>query len=373
MTMTLAARAVARNAVRNAPGFPLRPDGPDRRSAESRTCLANRPGPILRQTHQKVQVAMFHATQGPAVGASPAPRIEVVASERVRPLPGTDPCAGRIHWAPGKSAWWFAHALGGVLAVTAFPSWSGLAVFLVLTGITICAGHSVGMHRLLIHRSFETSKPVEYLLVWLGVLVGMAGPFGMIRAHDMRDWHQRQANCPPHPSHGAGPLKDAWWQMHCEFRLAHPPVFEIEPEIAQDPVYRWMERLWWAQQLPVALALFALGGWGWVLWGVSLRIVVSLTGHWAIGHAAHKGGQQDWTIDGLPVQGYNLPGFGPITFGENWHGNHHAFPHSARLGVLPGQSDPGFRLIQALDWLGLASGIRLPHSAPPRPGLRRLD
>ncbi|MBV6638983.1 MAG: hypothetical protein KI788_24110 [Mameliella sp.] len=157
---------------------------------------------------------MFHATQGPAVGASPAPSVEVVASERVRPLPGTDPCAGRIHWAPGKSAWWFAHALGGVLAVTAFPSWSGLAVFLVLTGITICAGHSVGMHRLLIHRSFETSKPVEYLLVWLGVLVGMAGPFGMIRAHDMRDWHQRQANCPPHPSHGAGPLKDAWWQMH---------------------------------------------------------------------------------------------------------------------------------------------------------------
>ena len=35
------------------------------------------------------------------------------------------------------------------------------------------------------------------------VTPGMAGPFGMIRAHDMRDWHQRQTVCPPHPSHGA--------------------------------------------------------------------------------------------------------------------------------------------------------------------------
>ncbi|MCF2872779.1 hypothetical protein L0664_17055 [Octadecabacter sp. G9-8] len=37
-----------------------------------------------------------------------------------------------------------------------------------------------------------------------GVLVGMARPLGMIRQHDMRDWHQRQTKCPPHPSHRAG-------------------------------------------------------------------------------------------------------------------------------------------------------------------------
>lgn len=30
-----------------------------------------------------------------------------------------------------------------------------------------------------------------------------------------------------------------------------------------------------------------------------------------------------------------------LTFGENWHGNHHAFPHSAQLGVEAGQADPG--------------------------------
>jgi stearoyl-CoA desaturase (delta-9 desaturase) len=120
-----------------------------------------------------------------------------------------------------------------------------------------------------------------------------------------------------------------------------------------------------AQQLPLALLLFILGGWAWVLWGISLRIWASLTGHWMVGHFAHRGGHQGWYIAGLPVQGYNLRGLGLLTFGENWHGNHHAFPHSAKLGIERGQSDPGFLLIRILALLGLAGNIRLPASAPP--------
>ena len=124
-----------------------------------------------------------------------------------------------------------------------------------------------------------------------------------------------------------------------------------------------------AQQLPLAVLLFAPGGWAYVLWGISLRIWVSLTGHWMIGHFAHKSGHQGWRVADLPVQGYNLRGLGLLTFGENWHGNHHAFPHSAKLGVERGQSDPGYWLIRILAALGLAHNIRLPGSEPPRAGL----
>jgi fatty-acid desaturase len=109
-----------------------------------------------------------------------------------------------------------------------------------------------------------------------------------------------------------------------------------------------------------------------VLWGISQRIAVSLTGHWAVGHYAHRKGHQGWRIAGLPVQGYNLPGLGLITFGENWHGNHHAFPHSARLGLEKGQIDPRFWFIRALESCGLVRAVRLPNSAPEREGLIRL-
>jgi stearoyl-CoA desaturase (delta-9 desaturase) len=279
---------------------------------------------------------------------------------------------GHIHWDAAKSLWWFAHLAWTVAAVVLYPTLEGFAVFLVLTAVTICAGHSTGMHRLLIHRSFKTPRWLEYLLVYLGVLVGMAGPFGMIRAHDMRDWHQRQVLCPPHPSHGAGFWRDGWWQLHCVYRLDHPPTLFIEPEVAGSRFYRLVEVTWMAQQVPLAFLLWLGGGMEWVLWGVSVRILVSLTGHWAVGHFAHRSGHQGWRVDGLPVQGYNLPGLGLVTFGENWHGNHHAFPHSALLGVEPGQTDPGFWFISALEWLGLARAIQLPDSEPPRAGLVRI-
>ena len=301
---------------------------------------------------------------------SAAPRW--IATERVRPDARTCALTGRIRWDAAQSLWTLAHGTGGLAAILLFPSWGGAVAFVLLTGVTILAGHSVGMHRLLIHRSFRVPKPLEYLLVWLGTLVGMAGPIGMIRAHDMRDWHQRQDMCPPHPSHGTTPLRDMWWQMHCRFPLARPPAFVVEPEVADDPVYRTMEATWRWQQVPLALALYAIGGIGLVLWGICLRVFVSLTGHWAVGHFAHHGRPTGWRIEGLPVQGRNLPGLGLVTFGENWHGNHHAFPHSALLGVEAGQADPGWWLIVVLERLGLARDVVRPWDVPAREGLMRV-
>lgn len=128
-----------------------------------------------------------------------------------------------------------------------------------------------------------------------------------------------------------------------------------------------------AQQLFVAIPFFLIGGIGLVLWGVCLRVAVSLIGHWTVGRFAHKQGHQGWAVEGLPVQGFNLVGLGLITFGENWHSNHHAFPHSARLGLEKGQLDPGYWFIQCLAAVGLARKILGPADMPEREGLKRLE
>ena len=164
---------------------------------------------------------------------------------------------------------------------------------------------------------------------------------------------------------------DAFWQMHCAVRLDHPPRFVIEPQAADDRFYRFLERTWMWQQAPWAILFFVLGGWSWLVWGVPVRIAVSLTGHWLIGHLAHRTGHQGWSVDGVAVQGYNIRHCGLITFGECWHGNHHAFPESARLGVERGQTDPGWWLIRTLELLGLARDLKQPADIEPRPGLRR--
>ncbi|SMC57169.1 stearoyl-CoA desaturase (delta-9 desaturase) [Rhizobium sp. RU36D] len=260
-----------------------------------------------------------------------------------------------------------------IVALVAGPltiSWDAVAVFACLTATTICLGHSVGMHRLLIHRSFAIPMWLEYILVYLGTLVGMAGPFGMIYAHDIRDWAQRQRVCHDLFAHRRSFFQDAFWQMHCAVELRHPPVFVIEDRVARDKVYRFLEATWMWQQLPMALLLFAFGGVSWVVWGVAVRVSVSLTGHWLIGHFAHRSGQQTWSVDDVAVQGFNLNRFGLVTFGESFHGNHHAFPQSARLGLQSGEIDLGWWFIKLLERQGLASGIKLPDSVPHREGLR---
>jgi sn-1 stearoyl-lipid 9-desaturase len=214
----------------------------------------------------------------------------------------SDASLGRVVWKPTKSLWTLgllaAAIIGGPLTFT----WDAFALFLVTTAITICAGHSVGMHRLLIHKSFSTPKWVEHLLVYLGTLVGMVGPFGMIAAHDIRDWAQRQAKCHDLFAHRKGFFRDAWWQMHCAVALEHPPELKIEDRVKHDRFYRFVDGTWMLQQLPWAVLFYALGGLPWVIWGIAVRITLSLHGHWLVGHFAHRSGQQNWVVDGVAVQ-----------------------------------------------------------------------
>ncbi|RDL51044.1 hypothetical protein BLJAPNOD_02173 [Ensifer sp. M14] len=296
----------------------------------------------------------------------------ILSTSRMISEPDSDPVKGHVVWVPGKSLWISALTLAAIIAAPLTFSFEALLVFVVTTGVTICLGHSVGMHRLLIHRSFEAPLWLERILVYLGTLVGMAGPFGMIYAHDVRDWAQRQQACHDLYAHRRSFFRDAFWQMHCAVVLDHPPRFVIEDRVAQDRFYRFIEATWMLQQLPLAGLLFLLGGLPWVIWGVVVRVPVSLMGHWLVGHFAHRGGEQGWSVDGVAVQGYNLRHFGLVTFGESYHGNHHAFPESARLGIEAGQLDLGWSFIRVLSLLGLASGIKLPSNTARRAGLRRV-
>ena len=298
--------------------------------------------------------------------------VRTLSTGRMHSEPNSDAISGTVLWAPAKSIWTLTLTAIALVLGPLTISLETLALFVVTTAITICAGHSVGMHRLLIHRSFRTNIVVEHALVYLGTLVGMAGPFGMIHAHDIRDWAQRQRDCHPLYAHRRPFLIDAWWQMHCVVALDHPPRFVIESRVAEDRFYRFLETTWMAQQLPWAVVFYIAGGWGWVVWGIAVRVAVSLTGHWLIGHFAHRRGHQGWAVDNVAVQGYNLPAFGLVTFGEAFHGNHHAFPDSARLGLELGQIDLGWILIRTMMALGLATDIRLPGNTIPRDGLRRL-
>jgi sn-1 stearoyl-lipid 9-desaturase len=291
---------------------------------------------------------------------------------KVNSLTGLDrasPVEGEVVWDPVRSIWNTAMFLTAVILGPLTVSWSALIVFLVTAGITLCAGHSVGFHRRLIHRSFDCPKWLERTLIWFGTAVGMGGPIWTIRLHDTRDWAQRQPDCHWFLRHGRPLFVDGFYYLNFRLRLKHPPGFDPGPGIGDDPFYNFLQRTWMAQQIPIAIALFLLGGWPWVIWGVCIRVSACTTMHWYISNVAHTHGPQDWTVDDAAIQAHNVPLLAIPTMGEAWHCNHHAFPKSARHGLYPGQIDLGWHFIRLLERLGMVSNVKTPANLPPRPGI----
>ncbi|MFJ7834612.1 acyl-CoA desaturase, partial [Methylobacterium sp. NPDC097213] len=186
--------------------------------------------------------------------------VSCLSTERVIAGPAVSATEGRVRWAPARSLWIGGMTLAALGLGPVFVTPGAVLLFLATSAVTLCLGHSIGLHRLLIHRSFEAPLWLERLLVWLGTLVGMAGPLGMVRLHDMRDWAQRQAACHDLHAHRAPPLKDAWWQMHCRLELDRPPRFLPEARLRDDPFLRWLEATWMLQQVPLGVAFFLVGG-----------------------------------------------------------------------------------------------------------------
>lgn len=293
-----------------------------------------------------------------------------LARHRVRHRDVNEVCDGEVVFSPVKGAWFLgmsaAALIGGALTFSA----GAFALYVISTVIVLLFGHSLGSHRKLIHDSFRCPRWLEYVLVYLGVQVGLAGPLGLMRQHELRDYAQRLPVCHDYLRHGRSFWLDAWWQLVCDLRLRSEPVLVIEARVANDRLYRFLETTWMWQHLPWALLFHAWGGWGFVFWGVCARVTTGVFGHWLIGYFAHNHGEMHAIVDDAAVQGHNIRFTSLLTMGECWHNNHHAYPGSARLGLRADEWDPGWWALRGLARLGLAGDFRLPEHLPPRPELR---
>eukprot|EP01034_Spumella_vulgaris_P027667 gene27667-34419_t len=131
---------------------------------------------------------------------------------------------GTVRYAPLKSLWFSGMAGTALIGGIATFSWGALAVFVAATAFVLLFGHSLGSHRKLIHDSFQCPKWLEYALVYCGVQVGLAGPLGLLRQHELRDYAQRMPDCHDYLRHGRGFWRDGWWQIHCDLALDTPPA-----------------------------------------------------------------------------------------------------------------------------------------------------
>jgi stearoyl-CoA desaturase (delta-9 desaturase) len=260
-----------------------------------------------------------------------------------------------------KTAWLYANLAAGIVALPFGLTWRTVAASFVLAFLTLCVGHSVGLHRGVIHRTYETSRFVRCLLASLFALSGLGGPVSWLRVHFTRDHWQNRTRCPPYFAYEHGIVRDYHWNLHCRFAPRDVAAYGIPVEDAEDPFLLFLERTW--AVYPVLFAVVVACLFGPAAAGVTcaLRVALGILGHWFVGYVSHTIGYVRYGIKGASAEGRNVFFLGVLSFGEGFHNNHHAHPRSARMGVKWYELDAGWFVIRALEALGILWNVRAWH------------
>src|SRR5207248_4361666 len=85
--------------------------------------------------------------------------------------------------------------IGAIWALFQF-TWSGLAVLLITYYVSLALGIGMSYHRLLTHRSYKTSKAMEYFLTICATLALEGGPLFWVALHRQHHQHSDTDNDP---------------------------------------------------------------------------------------------------------------------------------------------------------------------------------
>jgi len=243
--------------------------------------------------------------------------------------------------------------------------WQDVVIFFVMY-VPIGLGVTVGYHRLFTHRSFKTSAPVRFLLGALGS-AALEGPViawvADHRKHHAFSDHEGDPHSPHVDHHGGllSPLKGLA-HAHLGWTFKHTQRGNQEryaPDLMRDRTTAFVDRtsvVWLLLGLliPAALGYLLTGTWAGaatgLLWGGVVRIVVLHHATFSINSLCHFFGERRFrTTD----ESRNLAWLAPLTLGEAWHNNHHAFPTSAAHGLRWWELDVSALVIRGMERTGL--------------------
>jgi stearoyl-CoA desaturase (delta-9 desaturase) len=243
--------------------------------------------------------------------------------------------------------------------------WHDLALFggmYLLTGF----GVTVGFHRMLTHRAFATSKPVEYLFAVLGSM-SVEGPvISWVSDHRKHHAHADEEGDPHSPHVGAGSGLRGLVHAHVGWLVSEQGTArkrKYAADLMDDPGMRRINRAFpWLVVLGLGLPALAgylitgrlTGALTGLLWGGLVRVFIVHHVTWSINSVCHFFGRRRFDIEdhSTNVWWLALP-----TFGESWHHNHHAFPRSAAHGLGRRELDPSAWLIAGMEKLGLVWNV----------------
>jgi stearoyl-CoA desaturase (Delta-9 desaturase) len=233
------------------------------------------------------------------------------------------------------------------------------------------AGVTVGYHRLLTHRAFQTYSWLERGFAVVGSLSVQGSVMDWVADHRKHHAHTDKEGDPhsPHVGHGNG-LRGLW-HAHTGWLLETQGQADWKryaAELYEDDAMRRIGRRFpllvlLSLLLPTAAGFilhgFTLGGAlrGFV-WGGLVRIFLVHHVTWSVNSVCHFFGSRRFDTQDRST---NVAWLSVPSLGESWHHNHHAFPRSAYHGLRWWEIDPSGLIISTLERFGLAwNVVRIP-------------
>ena len=247
--------------------------------------------------------------------------------------------------------------------------WVGVSPIAVWVAVALYAVRMFALtgfyHRYFSHRTFRTSRAVQFVFAVIGASCVQRGPLWWAAHHRNHHRNADTALDPHSPS-----LRGFLWS-HAGWFLT-PHGFRTDwsriPDLAKFPELRWLDR--YDTLVPVVLAalLYGLGallehtqpqlgtsGWQMLVWGFFISTVVLFHATVTINSFAHRFGTRRFETKD---DSRNNVWLALITFGEGWHNNHHFFPGTVRQGFRWWEVDVTWYLLRVMSALGLVHGLK---------------
>src|SRR3712207_1480740 len=248
---------------------------------------------------------------------------------------------------------------------------SDLVIFFVMY-VAAGLGVTIGFHRLLTHRAFQTHKPLQYFWAILGQMAVQGPVIDWVADHRKHHAHTDQPG-DPHSPHVD--REDGWkgslrglYHAHMGWLLMNhgqAQRSQYARDLTEDPGMRRINRSFhWIVLAGLAIPFLmglaidrtlegALTG---LLWGGPVRMFFQHHVTWSINSVCHFFGRRRFDVEDHST---NVFWLALPSFGESWHHNHHAFPRSAEHGLKWYELDVSAWIIKAMKKVGLAWNVTI--------------
>jgi stearoyl-CoA desaturase (delta-9 desaturase) len=247
---------------------------------------------------------------------------------------------------------------GGALLWDHFLSPLDLAIAGVMY-LATAIGITVGFHRLLTHRAFQTHAWLRYTLAVLGSMAVQGPAIDWVADHRKHHTFTDEEGDPhsPHAGQGSGLAGTArgLWHAHTGWLFSthgQASSKRFAPDLLEDAGMRRINKAFplialYSLAIPFLLGLGLSGGslaagLSALLWGGLVRIFFVHHITWSINSICHFFGSRRFALEDHST---NVFWLALPSLGEAWHHNHHAFPRSAFHGLRWWELDPSGWLI----------------------------